>query len=457
MARPHWGRVTGLPRNWPWRKAGKPAGDEDKDPSSLVSQIVHSEGAAHIAGRDQSINHIDQVNVNISLVLGKLLHKYPDATPYVYEVASEAGISIGNEESLEDVLHYLADLNIPAEAFPVILKVSELAWQHASGQEMRDEFGSVAEQWAEQLPARREALGELRNAADKSGEHYPDDRACLLIALDPDYYSADRYRLSIVLYRDGQEGDRKDGSDDALSMTEVETRLKMSLPVLFHENRNQFLLEFAVPPELLCTAFDQWFIPNRPDGLPEEDIQLGEQFPVVVRDIERMAPGTDRRMWEYRWQCLCNCSSDDLSLSALRWVFPEKNENFRQLRASLRLADSQAKACLALLPGPTAEIQRIELLKAGFEVGIPAAVWLREPGQGGSTMADDRQYFKEIVESSDLYSLPARVLDMRLRAVADGEPEGHPGTRVSLLWADPGRTWEQPFKTPEPSSNGADF
>jgi hypothetical protein len=411
---------------------------------------VHSEGAANVAGRDQ-------VNVNISLVLGELLNKYPDATPYVYEVASEAGISIGDKVSVEDVLHYLADLNIPAEAFPVILKVSELAWQHASGQEMRDEFGSVAERWAEQVPARQEALGELRNEADKSGVDYSNDRACLLIALDPDYYSADRYRLSIALYRDGRDGDRKDGSDDAMSMAEVKAQLKISLPLLFRENRNQFLVEFAVPPELLCSDFDQWFIPNRPDGLPEEDIQLGEQFPVVVRDIERMAPGTDRRMWEYRWQCLCSCTSNGLSLNALRLVFPEKNETFRQLRASLRHADSHEKACLALLPGPTAEMRRMDLLKAGFEAGIPAAVWLREPGQGSSTMVDDRQYLTEIVESSDLHSLPARVLNLRLRAVADGEPEGHPGTRVSLLWADPGRTWEQPFKTPEPSSNGADF
>jgi hypothetical protein len=449
--------VTRLPRNWSWRKAGKPAGEEDKDPSSLVSQIVHSEGAAHIAGRDQSINHIDQVNVNISLTLGRLLLKYPKATPYVYEVASEAGISIGNEVSAEDVLHYLADLNIPAEAFPVILKVSELASRHATGQEMRDEFGSVAEQWAAQVPARREALEDLRSESDKTEEDYSSDKACLLIALDPDYYSADRYRLSIVLYRDGRDGDRKDGSDDAMPIAEIEARLKMSLPVLFRENRNKFLVEFAVPPELLCTAFDQWFIPNRPDGLPEEDIQLGERFPVVVRDIERMAPGTDRSMWEYRWQRLCACTSDGLSLSALRWVFPEKNETYRQLRASLWLADSHGKACLALLPGPS-EMRRMELLlMAGFEAGIPAAVWLREPGQGGYTMADDRQYLKAIVESADLHSLPARVLDLRLRAVADGEPEGHPGTRVSLLWADPGRTWEQPFKTPEPSSNGADF
>jgi hypothetical protein len=146
-----------------------------------------------------------------------------------------------------------------------------------------------------------------------------------------------------------------------------------------------------------------------------------------------------------------------LSPNALRWVCPEKNETFRQLRASLRHADSHGKVCLALLPGPTVEMRRTDLLKAGFEAGIPAAVWLREPGQDGLAATDDTQYLKEIVESSDLRSLPARVLNLRLRAVADGEPEGHPGTRVSLLWADPGRTWEQPFRTPEPSSNGADF
>ncbi len=321
---------------------------------------------------------------------------------------------------------------------------------------MRDAFASVADQWAAEESVRRESLDNIRDKPDKSAETALGD-PCLLIALDPDYYSTDRYRLSIVLYRNGRDGDPRDGDSTAISIEEIKARLKLALPVLFQMNRGQFLVEFAVTPELLCTAFDQWFIPNRPDGLPGEDYQLGEHFPVVVRDIERMAPGTDRQMWKDRWQLLCNCDSNGSSLDALRWVFPEENETFRRLRASLWHSDSHGKVCLGLLPGPAASSRRMDLLKAGLEAGIPAAIWLREPDQGGADLEDERQYLRQVIGSTELRSLPGTVLNLRLRAVADGELEGHPGTRLGLLWADPGRTWERPFKIPEPSSNGADF
>lgn len=439
-----------------WLRRGRAAPSGDGSTSPRVIQEVDSKGSANVAGRDQSTYNIDQVTVNISLDLAQLLRRWPDATPYVHEVASESGIFVGGKVSAEDLLLYLADLNIPAEAFPPVLKVSERIRRHASDQEMRDAFGSIADQWAAQEPARWTSLENIRDKSEKSADNTLGD-SCLLVALDPDYYSTDRYRLSIVLYRSGRDGDRRDDDSAAMSIEEIEARLKLSLPVLFQVKRGQLLVEFAVPPELLCTAFDQWFIPNRPGGLPEEDYQLGEHFPVVVRDIERMAPGTDRRIWKYRWQLLCNCDSNGSSLEAFRWVFPEDNETFRRLRASLWHADSHGKACLGLLAGPAASSRRADLLKAGAEAGIPAAIWLREPGSGGATPEGDRQYLKQVIESTELRSLPTTVLNLRLRAVADGEPEGHPGTRLGLLWADPGRTWERPFKIPEPSSDGADF
>ena len=448
--------MTGPRWRWPWRSTNKSVSSDIHGPSPTVIRDVDSKGPTHIAGGDQYTYNIDHVNLNISLGLAQLLRRWPDAAPYVHEVASETGRSSDGQISLEDLLLQLADLNVPAEAFPPILKVSELVRKDASDQEIREAFGSLAEIWAAQAPARQESLDNFRHPSDRSADDPPGD-PCLLIALDPDFYSTDLYRLSIVLYRNGRDGDPQDGGDDAMSVAEIEAWLRPSLPVLFGTNRGPLLVEFAVPPELLGTAFDQWFIPNRPDGLSDEDFQLGEKFPVVVRDIERMAPGTDRHMWERRWQLLCNCHSNCSSLGALRWIFPEKNETFRQLRASLWHADSHGKACLGLLAGPAFSSRRTDLLKAGFDAGIPAAIWLREPDPGSAAVADDRQYLTTVIESTKLCSLPSEVLNRRLQAVAEGEPAGHPGTRLSLLWADPGRTWERPLTAPEPSSNGADF
>jgi vWA-MoxR associated protein C-terminal domain len=445
--------VSGVSRRWRKRMAGGSAGGNN-GPSAQITQEVNSEGAANIAGHDQSTFNIDQVN--LSLNLSQLLRRWPDAAPYVYDVASENGIPVGATAGVEDLVAYLADLNIPAEAFPAILRVGELIRRYATDPDMRDGFASIAEQWAALVPARQESLGKLRSESGESDEWPPAD-PCLLIALDPDYYSTDRYRLSIIAYRNGHDGDRRDDNESAMSVAEIEVHLRLSLPLLFQVSHGQLLVEFAVPPELLCTAFDQWFIPNRPGGHPDEDCQLGERFPVVVRDIERMSPGTDRHLWEHRWRLLGHCRRNDSSSDALRWILPEDNETFRQLRASLRHTDSHGKACLGLLPGPTASMRRTELLKAGLDAGIPAAIWLREADQGATALEDDRQYLKKVTESADLHSLPSTVLNLRLQAVAEGEPAGHPGSRLGLLWADPQRTWERPFRAPEPSSSGADF
>jgi hypothetical protein len=446
--------VSRLQRRWPRRRTDSPAVNAGHEPPSRLDQHVEAEGSAYIAGRDQSTHNV--VNMNISLVVAQLLRDRPDGTPYVYEVASQSGVPAEGNASVEEVLRRLADLNVPAEAFPPILKVSELIRQHADDQETREVFGLVADHWAAQDPARRESLEDLRQASGELPDAPPAD-PCLLIVLDPDYYSTDHYRLSVVLYRHGRNGDRQDDDSDAMPVATIEERLKQSLPRLFTKSRGQPFIEFAVPPELLGTPFDQWSVPSRPDGPPEEDYQLGEIGPLVLRDIDRILPGADRSAWEQRWRRLCASHGDGSSLEVLRLVFPEKNETYKQLRASLRHTDARGKAFLALLAGPTAAFRRMEQLKAGLAAGIPAAIWLREPDEGAPEQEADREYLQRVIGSTELPSLPRKVMDLRLEAVVDGEPAGHPGTRLSLLWDDPGRTWERSFTAPESSSNGDDF
>jgi hypothetical protein len=241
------------------------------------------------------------------------------------------------------------------------------------------------------------------------------------------------------------------------------------------------LIEFAVPEDLLGKDFDQWPVPSRPDGSPSDDYRLGERYPVVVRDLDRMdpdkIPAGDRDIWESRWKLLLGFEGPEQGL--LREVDLQKMTNlrtdviYRSMRAAFLLDDACGNAVLALLPpalGKGAKADRaavLGVLRAGCHAGMPAAIWLRHPEtrRSGATPAppeDDRTFLAKALDQADsgrpaLRDLPRHVRALRLQAEADGQNAAHPGRRLSLLWADPNRSWTAPeFQLPQPTSNGAD-
>ena len=116
---------------------------------------------------------------------------------------------------------------------------------------------------------------------------------------------------------------------------------------------------------------------------------------MVVRDLARLDPGKvsirDRDMWESRWQLLLACDGPPRGLlrevelheiAALR-----ASAAFSWLRANLW--DAAGNAVLVLLPparalasgkkGPRTGKAVNEALRAGFAVGMPGVIWLRQP------------------------------------------------------------------------------
>jgi hypothetical protein len=420
-----------------------------------VKQTAEVKGRASFAGRDQY--NVKVSNVIILPLLPELagmLKELPDALADFYQVASETGAPIPANSSLDDLLGWLAELITQRGEFPRPLQVSELAATHAADAATRDTLRSIGERWAAAVPGGQDSLASFRESS-ASGEEQQGD-PCLLIILDQDRNGDDHYRLSLVLYRNGRDGVPQPGDDVYRPVDKIQARLRECLPALFHTtSRGSLLIEFAVPSRLLDTDFDQWSVPYRPNGPPGRDYQLGEKYPVVVRDLERMAPGGDRSLWEARWERLRNCV--DSSPGAVFWVGPRESDS-GSLRARLRLKDSHGQVCLGLLPAPSVLSCFADLLEAGFDTGIPAAIWLRPPKPGAGRQNDkkDKRYLKGKIRPRELSVLPYKVQDLRLQALADRTPAAHPGRRLSLLWADPGRTWE-PLAEPPPSTNGDDI
>jgi vWA-MoxR associated protein C-terminal domain/Trypsin-like peptidase domain len=314
-----------------------------------------------------------------------------------------------------------------------------------------------------------------------AGADTPADDACLLVVIRQDLYEPKEFTLSLTLFRDGQPGEPQECGTGSGSLEQIKGLLRERVPEILFSARTLPMIEFAVPEDLLGKNFDQWPVPSRPHGPLAEDYRLGERYPVVVRDLDRTEtdkiPAADRDMWESRWNRLLADGSAvpdllrEVDLQEIAELRPDVI--YKSLRAAFRLEGARGNAVLALLPaGKSARITRIavpRVLKAGCDAGMPAVIWLRHPEarRVGATPVtadddDDRRYLAEALGQADpaqpaLRDLPRRVQSLRLQAEADQRHASHPGRRLSLLWADPNRSWIPPeLQLPPRSSNGAD-
>jgi hypothetical protein len=241
--------------------------------------------------------------------------------------------------------------------------------------------------------------------------------------------------------------------DESVSLKEIKARVRSLLPVL-SRGLGMVLVEFAVPESLLGADFDQWPLASHPGAPVETDFRLGEKYPVVVRDLDRMKPDLD--MWQSRWRRLLGC--DGPAHEAVYWATPQPTTRFKQLRAMLLDPETEGHVILALHPAQVPARTMDDMIRAGVAAGVPAAIWMRRRHAARASIEDDRDYLEKAMVEGALCSLPHRVRTLRLRAAQEQEKAAHPGRRLSLLWADPDRYWNPPpFEQPALSANGDDL
>jgi len=337
--------------------------------------------------------------------------------------------------------------------------VSEYAKQRQTDPATCAELGAISEQWAADTPGGVSILAKSRRDLESDGDD--PGEPCLQVVFNPDHNGGDRYQASLTLLRNGHDREPQPFTDACLPISDIQGRLKESLPVLLEtvERRSSLFVEFVVPRDLLNTEFDQWFIPGHPDRSPDQQYQLGIRYPVVVRDLERITPAGKNPdpTWKTRWQRLCECTAVAVE-NAIRWVDPRDKETYSSLMASLLLDSANGKdgkVCLALLSAPSAGSEIAGLLDAGLSVGLPAAIWLRKPRDGESPGKRDKEHLTEVVTAAELHALPRKVLERRRAAEAGQQPAAHPDRQLSLLWDNPDRLWElPPFSEPILSGHG---
>jgi hypothetical protein len=436
-----------------WLGALEAAALADK-PDSPALKRWHQE---YCAARPQAVPAVSApLAPEVAELVGQFAER-PDALDIIYEVFDRTLAVAPPGADVPWLLMRLHELVQPRDGVPLLQQVRELAAQRASGAVQA--AGAAPEVVRTDPP-----VGDL----------------CLLVSIREDDYDPKTLRLSLTLFQDGQPGQPQECGNPSGSLKDMKEPLRV-LPTILGSRRGLPLVEFAVPQDLLGEDFDQWPMPNRPGGPRAEDYRLGEKYPVVVRDVNRMNPRNvlagDRDMWESRWKVLLACEGSAKDM--LREADLHK-ETLHSLRASLWDSPAAENAVLALLPAPgpasikADKARRVvrELIKAGFDAGVPAAIWLRPPAppkaRTASTSADggedDRTYLMNALYQGDEHlparprDLPRRVWSLRLRAEAGQRDKSHPGRRLSLLWEDPTRFWTPPdLQLPSRSSNGDDL
>src|SRR5262249_6611251 len=149
--------------------------------------------------------------------------------------------------------------------------------------------------------------------------------------------------------------------------------------------------------------------------------------------------GTDPRLLEEarrRWHSFYRATS---ALPTLRVFWLDRFEKPKTLFNALRAQENVA--CLALtFPCDGASL---DLWTEALMAGIPVAVWVR--GVIDQVPEDLRQWLEAILQGGDPPQAPEE-LPRRVRAArreAENAAARHPGTGLSLLWDDPGRSLPQ--------------
>ncbi|MEX5707667.1 hypothetical protein AB1484_04940 [Parafrankia sp. FMc6] len=199
---------------------------------------------------------------------------------------------------------------------------------------------------------------------------------------------------------------------------------------LLSEREDQIILEFVLPIDLMHLPVERW--PKESGSvLPK---QLGCDYPVVVRSLERVHNPHWRRAWRIRWRTL-----HEKQDSASTWQIRDDGDGYIQrLDADLLSDENLVAAVLSGAPAPArATAAELEIV---LRCGLPVILWHRD-GTAAPTVSDA---VKEFVDLGGPADLRARTHRLRLDAARSEVSKGdHLGHNLVILWDDPNRRPER--------------
>jgi hypothetical protein len=238
----------------------------------------------------------------------------------------------------------------------------------------------------------------------------------------------DLYELSLVTMIDGIPGPISRTME--VRGCDVRSQVELHLPELVGYVRGtDWMIEFVLPESWLSKPVEEWAADGEPMLLQ----------PVVVRDVERLKPGT--RRWERagrRWATL-----RDRGLTQPEHVACTDRRTRRQFYYWLA---SEEDVCVLV----HSHQPNLGHLTSALEAGIPVMVWsrsaCRQPERGECARGRLSDELVTLIADTSPDELPKLVRKLRLQALAAPNGQSHCGRRLTLFWDDPARLPDPPLR-----------
>jgi len=337
-----------------------------------------------------------------------------------------------DEQRPADVLAVLERMNARPDGVPPLLLFVEYLAAYFNDQraELLRQWNDRQAEWmglTDKVRAERLREEVTRPTAPK------DVDACLVIRiepdlLDPDIFTATHWRQSDPYEWRPRRGESTSGDLAAIRLHVAE--LVTQAEVSWGKDARTIQIEFLLPFSLLSVPVDQWDL-EKEGTLPRP---LGLHYQVVVRSLERARSPQWHREWRRRWSLLKQLSAGKPTPEEY-WMWSSGGTKTRHLTVlDAKLAISKEVVSLVLRSAPK-ENDPGEIT-VGLRTGVPVMLWLRADS--------NRSAFEQEVKamSEALPELVENLRKLRSRARQAARPDGHVGSRISLLWDDPDRPVE---------------
>jgi hypothetical protein len=235
----------------------------------------------------------------------------------------------------------------------------------------------------------------------------------LVIQLQPDGASDDRYLISVTIQRGAGPGRSLGQPEEPLTIAQIKDYIDQLLTDdadLTHlVDEDDLWVEFVLPRALLDADVDQWEF-GKPIGFART---LGTYYRVTVRSLERQQRSDLRRAWRARCRQLpswADARFDD----AVHWI-PTAGGVAKSLLAELQLQDKAACVAFGFAPEARRDLGSDEYA-VGLYAGIPVMVWGRDPRDP----AGFRSLVQDLVDAGGVAEIPEHARRLRLEATRAG-------------------------------------
>ena len=252
-------------------------------------------------------------------------------------------------------------------------------------------------------------------------EHY------FVTDLTQDLLDPDRYRVTIW-FQAGADSEQiiGGGDDELLQLGDIADQLDRALSNLTLDliaYRRSWTFEFILPRHLLGHPVDQWRI-----GPPQMPYRFCMSSPVIVRSQDRLRDQRMQQYWPSKWRWL-RANGHSAGTEAVHWLDNDASGGAEGILSQL-VADDPPVCVIFRQPPPLSRDPAEDVAMAALLAGIPAIIWCRDSGNAGLVRGE----IERLLADGGLAELPKRVMQLRNRAIQMGDPQGHLGLNLTVLW-----------------------